>query len=102
MKNCITNLNMKILADAPDFKPITDFIWGYGLAAITAVCSLVSLFLIFVLVKIGFRISKASSDGDIEGRSAAIRDIIWASIGAVIVFSATIAAGVFSSIFLKG
>ncbi|AUB32004.1 hypothetical protein [Spiroplasma floricola] len=101
MKNFIAKLNIVFLADVPDFKPITDYIWGYGLAAVTAVCSLISLFLVFVLVKIGFRIAKASSDGDVEGRSAAIRDIIWASIGAALVFSATIAAGVFSAIFLK-
>jgi len=85
----------------PDIKPLTDYITGYGLAILSGVLTLVSLFLTFTLVKIGFRISKAASDGDVEGRSSAIKDIIWAAVGAGIVFSATVAAGIFAGIFLN-
>ncbi|WP_339020795.1 hypothetical protein [Spiroplasma endosymbiont of Atherix ibis] len=80
MKTILIKFNFMLLADVPNFKSISNYIWGYGLSEITVICSLISLFLIFVLIKIYFRISKLSSDGYIEGRITAIRDIIWASL----------------------
>ncbi|WP_156412829.1 hypothetical protein [Spiroplasma turonicum] len=45
--------------------------------------------------------SKASANREIEERSAALKDIIWALIGAGLVFIAGSTAGVFAAIFFS-
>ncbi|ALX70919.1 hypothetical protein STURO_v1c06600 [Spiroplasma turonicum] len=55
----------------------------------------------FYINKIGLRMSKASANREIEERSAALKDIIWALIGAGLVFIAGSTAGVFAAIFFS-
>jgi len=99
--NKIMMFSLLLLADTSEFTPIVDLIQGWGLAIVSAILGVVSIYMIFLIIKISFKIAKASADGDIEERSKMLNNLVWVIFAGILTFSATVIAGVFAGIFLN-
>lgn len=84
----------------PSLDPIINFIKTGVTLAISAIMAIVSIVLIFYIIKIGLRIKKYSGDGKNDERAKAIKDLIWVIVDFIITTSATTIAGVFASVFI--
>ncbi|WP_338970855.1 hypothetical protein [Spiroplasma endosymbiont of Labia minor] len=84
-----------------DFSPMVTLIKGIGLSVLSAVLSVALLYLIFLIVRVGFRIAHAAAEGDTEGKAKAVKDLLWIIFGFVIIMTATVVAGVFGGIFIN-
>ncbi|AGR42186.1 hypothetical protein [Spiroplasma diminutum] len=101
LSNNLENSTRDAGEEIPDLTPLVNYFLGYGGALLTGLMGLLTLFFIFNVVKIRIRISKCSADGDYEGRSQALREIIWQIVGALCCFFAGVGAGILTGIFMS-
>ncbi|WP_342269284.1 hypothetical protein [Spiroplasma endosymbiont of Aspidapion aeneum] len=80
---------------------IINYVWGWVSSLATFLCSVVAAILILFIIKIGFKIAKASSENDIEERQKAINGIIWVIIGFIICCSAATGCGILAHSILS-
>lgn len=84
----------------PDLSPLIEFIKKAGMLGLSVVLAVASIAFIYLIARIGYKIWNSTGEGDEDTKSKAIKNLIWAIIGFILITSASTIAGIFAAIFI--